>query len=240
MLFRCILSIFHLIRFVLIKKNCAVIKNKFRFPLEISLSESCPGYLLNKHYFTPWEFLFISVSWWLSPGDWVRASLPKSPGLFSVFWTISSRSTNSLVTVPRAPITIGIIVTFMLYSFENSLERSRYLCFSHYFNSTLWSISTWTAKSTILQVLSFLLIIIRFSLLIEIKWSVCDPSKSHFPGQMQSCAYTVCSYGQISLSCIIPWGSTCPPSCSNLRRSLLRFCTRPNEWGTQWDSNSLV
>ena len=28
--------------------------------------------------------------------------------------------------------------------------------------------------------------------------------------------------------------------CSNLRRSLLRFSTRPNEWGTQWDSNSLV
>ena len=27
---------------------------------------------------------------------------------------------------------------------------------------------------------------------------------------------------------------------SNLRRSLLRFSTRPNEWGTQWDSNSLV
>ena len=23
--------------------------------------------------------------------------------------------------------------------------------------------------------------------------------------------------------------------CSNLRRSLLRFSTRPNEWGTQWD-----
>ena len=28
--------------------------------------------------------------------------------------------------------------------------------------------------------------------------------------------------------------------CSNLRRTLLRFSTRPNEWGTQWDSNSLV
>ena len=28
---------------------------------------------------------------------------------------------------------------------------------------------------------------------------------------------------------------TCYNSCSNLRRSLLRFSTRPNEWGTQWD-----
>ena len=26
----------------------------------------------------------------------------------------------------------------------------------------------------------------------------------------------------------------------NLQSSLLRFGTRPNEWGTQWDSNSLV
>ena len=34
---------------------------------------------------------------------------------------------NPLVTVPKAPITIGIIVTFMFHSFFNSLARSRYL-----------------------------------------------------------------------------------------------------------------
>ena len=31
----------------------------------------------------------ISVSWWFFTGDWVRASLIKSPGLFSVFWPFS-------------------------------------------------------------------------------------------------------------------------------------------------------
>ena len=31
----------------------------------------------------------ISVSWWLFTGDWVTASLLKSPGLFSVFWAFS-------------------------------------------------------------------------------------------------------------------------------------------------------
>ena len=41
----------------------------------------------------------------------------------------SSPFINSLVTVPRAPITIGIIVTFMSHSVFNSLAKSRYLSF---------------------------------------------------------------------------------------------------------------
>ena len=83
----------------------------------------------------------------------------------------SSPCTNPLVTVPRTPITVGIIVMF--HSFFNSLARSRYLSlFSHSFNFTLSSAVT--AKSTILQVLFFfLLIIIRSGRLLEIWWSVC-------------------------------------------------------------------
>ena len=65
----------------------------------------------------------------------------------------SSPFINPLVTVPRAPITIGIIVTFIFHSFFNSLASSRYLpIFSLYF-------SPWSAgitKSTIQQVLFFL------------------------------------------------------------------------------------
>ena len=81
----------------------------------------------------------------------------------TVVWTVStlpvtSKSscpcTNPLVTVQIAPITIGIIVTFMFHSFFNSLARSRYLSlFSHSFNFTLWPAGT--AKFTILQVLYF-------------------------------------------------------------------------------------
>ena len=45
----------------------------------------------------------------------------------------SSRPLNNpLVTLPKAPITIGIIVTFMFHKFSNSLERSRYLSFFHF------------------------------------------------------------------------------------------------------------
>ena len=66
----------------------------------------------------------------------------------------SSPFRNPLVTVPNAPITIGIIVTCMFHSFFNSLARSRYLSFfSHSFSFILWS--TRTAKSAVLQVLFF-------------------------------------------------------------------------------------
>ena len=83
----------------------------------------------------------------------------------AVFWTVttclvisksSSPCINPLVTVPRALITFGIIVTFMFHSFFNSQVRSRHLSlFSHSFNSNLWPAGT--ANSIILQVLfSFL------------------------------------------------------------------------------------
>ena len=74
-----------------------------------------------------------------------------------VVWRVSpSPFINPFVTVLRAPIVIGITVTFMFHSFFNSLARSRNLSFfSLSFNFTLWSAST--AKSTILHVHFFLL-----------------------------------------------------------------------------------
>ena len=104
---------------------------------------------------------------------------------YSILWTVSTRpviskssrpGTYPLVTVPRTSITIGIIVTFMFHRFFNSLARSRYIfLFSYSFSFTLWS--SGTAKSTILRVLPFLLIITRSGRLTEIRWSVCT-SKS--------------------------------------------------------------
>ena len=104
----------------------------------------------------------------------------------AVVWMVSSRPPASkssrlfnspLVTVPKASITIGTIVTLMFHTFFNSLARSSYLSFfSHSFSFILWS--TGTAKSIILQILFFLLIIVRSGLLAKIWWSVCF-SKSH-------------------------------------------------------------
>ena len=84
---------------------------------------------------------------------------------------------SPLVIVPNAPITIGINVTFMFHSFYNSQARSRYLYFfSGSFSFIMWSAGT--AKSIILQVLFFLLIMIRFGLLVVVRGSICM-SKSH-------------------------------------------------------------
>ena len=96
----------------------------------------------------------------------------------AVVWIVSTRPptskssrpfNNPLVIVPNAPITIGTIVTFMFHSFFNSLSSSTYLSFfSLSFRFILWSAGT--AKSTILQILFFfLLIIMRSGLLAGIR-----------------------------------------------------------------------
>ena len=104
----------------------------------------------------------------------------------AIIWIVSTRPStskssrpfnNPLVIVPKALITIGKIVTFMFHSSFNSLVKSRHLSFfSHSFRFILWSAET--AKSTILQILFFLLIIITSAFLAGIRWSVCI-LKSH-------------------------------------------------------------
>ena len=82
----------------------------------------------------------ISASWWSSTGVWVTASLLKTPGFFSVFLAVlnnavvsmvstrpptskSSRPFNNpLLTVPKAPITIIIIIiTHLSFSHQRKL-----------------------------------------------------------------------------------------------------------------------
>ena len=80
----------------------------------------------------------------------------------AVVWMVSTQPptskssrpfNNPLVTVPKAPITIGIIVTYIFHSFFNSLARSRYLSlFSNSFSFIQWSART--AKLTNLRILS--------------------------------------------------------------------------------------
>ena len=52
---------------------------------------------------------------------------------------------NPLVTVPKAPITIGIIVTFIFHSFFNSLARSRYFISLFPFFQ-FYSVVSWDSK----------------------------------------------------------------------------------------------
>ena len=128
----------------------------------------------------------------------------------AVLWMVSTRPptsksscpyNNSLVTVPKAPITIGIIVTFKFLSLFISLARSRYLSF---FSLSFSFICDQLGQQSrqFCKISFFLLIIIRSGLLAEIRWSVCM-SKSqrrflcHFLEQVLGCAYTICLYGLI-------------------------------------------
>ena len=141
-----------------------------------------------------------AVVWMVS----TRLTTPKS----------SSHSSNPLVTVLKAPLTIGIIVTFIFHFF--SLARSRYLSFfSHSFSFILWSAGT--AKSTILQVLFFLLINIRSVLLAEIRWSVCISKSQRSLCVSFSrtgaglCIYHLYVWSNLNFLHISQW-ITCPPS----------------------------
>ena len=85
----------------------------------------------------------------------------------AVVWMVSTRPliskfsspfTNPSLTVARAPIPIGIIVTFIFHSFFQFLSKDACICssFHFFFNFTPWPAGT--AKSIILQVLFFILI----------------------------------------------------------------------------------
>ena len=110
----------------------------------------------------------------------------------AVIWIVSTRPptsnspspfNNSLVTVPKAPITIGMIVTFMfhgLFQFPSKVEVLILLFIFFQFYSVITRDSKVDnfANSLSFFFFFFLFIIIRSDLLAEITWSVCI-LKSH-------------------------------------------------------------
>ena len=101
----------------------------------------------------------------------------------AVIWMVStcllvSKSSSSLVTIPIAPITIGITVTFMFHSFFGfflfcSLARSRYLSLFAFFQ--FYPFVRQKGKvhySAVYFIYLFLLTIPRSGRLAEIRWSV--------------------------------------------------------------------
>ena len=93
--------------------------------------------------------------------------LPNPSGPFS----------NPLVTVPNAPITIGIIVTCMFHSFFQFPSKVGVLVLFFTFFQ-FYSVVSRDSKVDYFAGSLFLLIIIKSGLLAEIRWSVCM-SKSH-------------------------------------------------------------
>ena len=125
----------------------------------------------------------------------------------AVVWIVSTRPptsksswpfNNTLVTVPKAPITIGIIVTFMFHSFFNSLARSMYLSlFSHSFSLFCgqlgqqsrqfckFSLFCWLLWDLVLLLLlftpwEFFTSVLADGLSLEFEWQQVSPSLQNF------------------------------------------------------------
>ena len=105
----------------------------------------------------------------------------------AVVWMVSTRPptsksyspfNNPLVTVPKAPITIGIIVTFMFNSFFQFSSKVKVLISLFTFFQFYSVVCRDSKVDNLTYFLLFLLIIIRSGLRAEIRWSVCI-SKSH-------------------------------------------------------------
>ena len=110
--------------------------------------------LLFWELFTPaWADSFSQESEWLQVSRTLLSILADLSN--TAVWMVSTRTLISpSVTIPDAPITISITITFMFHSFFCSLARSTYLSFfSLSFSFTMWSAGN--AKSTILFFFSF-------------------------------------------------------------------------------------
>ena len=130
----------------------------------------------------------------------------------SIVWMVSTRPLISMfcspyinpsVTIPIAPITIGINATFMFHIFFQFPSNLKEFILLFPFPSILLHGQLGQPNPQFCKFSFFLLIIIRFGRLTEMKWSVCM-SKSqrclcvcHSPGQLTDCACTIYSYGQI-------------------------------------------
>ena len=104
----------------------------------------------------------------------------------AVVWMVSTRSptskssspfSNPLVTVPTAPITIGIIVTCMFHSFFQFPSKVEVLIPLFTFFQ-FYSVVSRDSKVDYFASSLFLLIIIKYGFVAGIRWSVCM-SKSH-------------------------------------------------------------
>ena len=123
---------------------------------------------------------------------------------------------NPLVTVPKAPITIGIIVTLMFHSFFQISSKVEVLILLFTFFQ-FYSVVSRDSKAD-----NFVNSLFCWLLLGLVSWPrLGDPFlcqspvgfyECYFLGQMLDCAYTIYSYGQIKISCTSPSGSPCRPN----------------------------
>ena len=123
----------------------------------------------------------------------------------AVVWIVSTRPptskssrpfNNPLIIVPNAPITIGSIVTFMFRSFLKFSSKVEVLILLFTF---LPIYSVFRRNSKVDNFTDFL-------------------------GQVLGCAYTICLYGHIEISCTFPSEPPCLPSRVSLYTPSVLIC----------------
>ena len=187
---------------------------------------------MQNYYYYYYYYLWVfntSVRWWLFIGIWnlqISRTLLSILADFSnaVVWVVLvrpliSNSSNSfsqpLEIVLSVLITISITVNFIFHSFFSPLARSKCL-FLFSFSLIFTLLSAGMAKSTSRQVPFFfraLLLGLVFWLVLDDIYVCKNPRElwaSHSLGWILVCSYTICSYGQLSISCTIRSGSPGP------------------------------
>ena len=145
----------------------------------------------------------------------------------------SSPFDNPFDTVPKAPITTGMIVIFMFHSFFNSLARSmKWILLFTFFQFY----SVVSRDSKVDNFASSLFLGGGWLLLSVVFWPglvdpcVCQSTIGvygcHFRGQALGYAYTICYYGRIEISCTFPSGTPCRPSRVSPYTPVLICCIR--------------
>ena len=140
---------------------------------------------------------------------------------------------NPLITVPKAPITIGIIVTFMIHSFFQFSNKVEVLI-SLFTFFQIYSVVSRDRKVDNLADFVFLLIIIRSGLLAGISWSVCI-LKSHRSFCMSFsrtgaglCIYHLLAWSNLNFLHISQWITLPTQSCLTLFYFQLYFQSLDN------------
>ena len=132
-----------------------------------------------------------------------------------VVWMVSTRPptskssspfTNPFVTEPKAPITIGIIVTCVFHSFFQFPSKVEVLILLFVFFQ-FYSVVSWDSKVhnfAISLLFFFFFCWLLLGLVFWLRFGDLSVSQSpigvyvfYFPGQVLGCAYTICWCGQI-------------------------------------------
>ena len=101
--------------------------------IRVSCSFSLPVLVFPILYYYYFKRFHTSVNWWFTTGVWVTTSLLKSPGLFSVFWSIL------IVRLGDFYLSIYLQVLESLYqSFDDCTDRINYNWYHSHFHVPLF------------------------------------------------------------------------------------------------------